>query len=96
MSLRDVPEAGRVRAEAYRVPRPGGFLQFSICHPCFDTPHRRLLRDAGGRTYAVEVGDYFQGTDGEVSEWPFLAAPSEAKRGLPMFKAPRFRRTLSQ
>jgi ubiquinone/menaquinone biosynthesis C-methylase UbiE len=55
MSLMDVPETGRVLSEAYRVLKPGGFLQFSICHPCFDTPHRRLLRDAGGRAYAVEV-----------------------------------------
>jgi glycosyltransferase involved in cell wall biosynthesis len=38
----------------------GGFLQFSICHPCFDTPHRRNLRDANGVTYAIEVGDYFR------------------------------------
>src|SRR5881409_631584 len=35
MSLMDVPETGRVLAEAYRILRPGGFLQFSICHPCF-------------------------------------------------------------
>lgn len=32
-------------SEAHRVLKPGGFLQFSICHPCFDTPHRRNLRD---------------------------------------------------
>jgi hypothetical protein len=95
MSLRDVPEAGRVPAEAYRVLRPGGFLQFSICHPCFDTPNRQLLRDGGGRAYAVEVGDYFRGSHGEVSEWLFSAAPPEARRGLPMFRA-RFRRTLSR
>jgi SAM-dependent methyltransferase len=96
MSFMDVPETDRVLSEAYRVLKPGGFLQFSICHPCFDTPHRRLLRDAGGRAYAVEVGDYFRGSDGEVSEWLFSAAPPEAKRGLPKFKTPLFRRSLSQ
>src|SRR5205807_2088552 len=41
MSLMDVPETDRVVAEAYRVLKPDGFLQFSISHPCFDTPHRR-------------------------------------------------------
>jgi ubiquinone/menaquinone biosynthesis C-methylase UbiE len=40
MSFMDIPETERVLAEAYRVLRPGGFLQFSIAHPCFDTPHR--------------------------------------------------------
>ena len=44
MSFMDIPETGRVLAEAWRVLKPGGFLQFSISHPCFDTPHRRNLR----------------------------------------------------
>ncbi len=36
MSLMDVPETDRALAEAHRVLRSGGFLQFSIAHPCFD------------------------------------------------------------
>jgi len=96
MSFMDVPETDRVLAEAYRVLRPGGFLQFSITHPCFDTPHRRNLRDAAGRTYAIEVGDYFRNLEGELTEWLFSAAPPEAKAGLPPFRTPRFTRTLSQ
>jgi ubiquinone/menaquinone biosynthesis C-methylase UbiE len=96
MSFMDVPETDRVLAEAYRVLKPGGFLQFSICHPCFDTPHRRNLRDAGGRTYALEVGDYFRNLNGEVDEWLFTGAPAEAKRELPKFRVPRFTRTVSQ
>jgi ubiquinone/menaquinone biosynthesis C-methylase UbiE len=44
MSFMDIPETAWVLAEAYRVLRPGGFLQFSITHPCFDTSHRRNLR----------------------------------------------------
>lgn len=96
MSFMDVPETGRVLSEAYRVLRPGGFLQFSITHPCFDTPHRRDLRDASGRTYAIEVGDYFRNLEGEVTEWLFSAAPAEAKAGLRKFRVPRFTRTLSQ
>src|SRR5438093_1772246 len=95
MSLMDVPETVRVLAEAYRVLKPGGFLQFSIAHPCFDTPHRRNLRDANHRTYAIEVGQYFQGSEGEIDEWLFKAAPPHAKQGLRKFRIPRFRRTLS-
>jgi ubiquinone/menaquinone biosynthesis C-methylase UbiE len=96
MSLMDIPEADRALAEAYRVLRPGGFLQFSITHPCFDTPHRRNLRNAAGITYAIEVGDYFHNQTGEIAEWLFSAAPPEAKVGLVPFKIPRFTRTLSQ
>jgi ubiquinone/menaquinone biosynthesis C-methylase UbiE len=96
MSFMDVPETERVLSEAYRVLKPGGFLQFSITHPCFDTPHRRNLRDPNGRTYAIEVGDYFRNLEGEVTEWLFSAAPPEAKAGLRKFRVPRFTRTLSQ
>lgn len=95
MSLMDVPETERVLAESFRVIRPGGFLQFSIAHPCFDTPHRRNLRDANHRTYAIEVGDYFEGNDGEMTEWLFKAAPAEVKQGMRKFTIPRFHRTLS-
>lgn len=95
MSLMDIPETDRALAEAVRVIKPGGFLQFSISHPCFDTPHRRNLRDEHGVTYAIEVGDYYRPQDGEVGEWLFGATPDELKRKLPNFKVPRFNRTLS-
>lgn len=95
MSLMDVPETERVLAESFRVLKPGGFLQFSIAHPCFDTPHRRNLRDANHRTYAIEVGDYYQGRDGEMTEWLFKAAPAEVKQGMRKFTIPRFHRILS-
>jgi len=95
MSLMDMPEVERALAEVQRVLVPGGFFQFSITHPCFDTPHRRNLRDERGLTYAIEVGDYFRELGGEVTEWLFSSAPPEAKAGLPEFKVPRFTRTLS-
>ena len=96
MSFMDIPETERVFAEVSRVLKPGGFLQFSITHPCFDTPHRRNLRDERGRTYAMEVGDYFRNLEGEVEEWLFSAAPPQVREGLPKFQVPRFTRTLSQ
>lgn len=96
MSFMDIPETDRVLSEAHRVVAPGGFLQFSITHPCFDTPHRRNLRDATGRTYAIEVGDYYRDQDGEISEWTFGAAPPEAREGLEPFRVPRFTRTIGR
>lgn len=94
MSLMDIPETELVLAEVFRVLRPGGFFQFSITHPCFDTPHRRNLRDERGLTYAIEVGDYFRKQEGEVKEWLFFAAPAEVREGLPPFRIPVFMRTM--
>lgn len=96
MCFMDVPDAPQAFAEAYRVLRPGGFLQFSITHPCFDTPHRRNLRNADGLTYAIEVGDYFKNLNGELEEWIFGAASESEKKQWPKFKIPRYTRTLSQ
>lgn len=96
MSLMDVPETAMALAEAYRALKPGGFLQFSISHPCFSTPHRRNLRDERRRTYAIEVGDYFRVQDGEIEEWVFSAAPEELRRPLRPFRTPRFARPLGQ
>ena len=96
MSLMDIPETERVLEEAFRVIRPGGFLQFSISHPCFDTPHHKTLRDEAGRTYAVEVGAYFRKLEGEIEEWIFSAAPPEVREDLHPFRVPRYTRPLSE
>jgi len=49
----------RALCEAARVLRPGGFLQFSILHPCFAPPRRRVLREPNGATRAIEIAAYF-------------------------------------
>jgi ubiquinone/menaquinone biosynthesis C-methylase UbiE len=95
MSLMDIPELDRVMAETCRVIRPGGFFQFSITHPCFDTPFRRTVRDASGTKIGVEVGDYWGKVDGRVEQWLFSSAPAELKASLEPFKVPRFTRTLA-
>ncbi len=95
MSFMDIPEIEDVLAEVYRVLKPSGFVQYSISHPCFDTPHRKNLRNAEGITYAIEVGDYFRNLNGEMLE--FNKPNSQAaKDGFPMMQIPRFTRTLSQ
>ena len=96
MSLMDIPENDRALAEAYRVIVPGGFLQFSITHPCFNTPRSRPVYDANHIKVAVEVGDYFAHEQGVLDEWIFSAAPHELRDQFPPFRVPRFTRTLSQ
>lgn len=96
MSLHDIPELERVLAEAFRVIQPGGFLQFSILHPCFNPPHRRNCRDEERVTYAVEVGDYFVDARGRIDEWIFGAAPKAVSDRLPKFKVPRFHRPVGE
>ncbi len=94
MSFMDIPGPERVLAEAHRVLRTGGFLQFSIEHPCFALPHRRNLRTSEGRTYAFELGDYFEREDGRISEWMFSSAPAEVRAGTRPFRIPAFTRPI--
>jgi len=95
MSLMDVPQAEGALVEAHRVLRRGGFLQFSISHPCTDTPFRRLVRDESGRKVALSTAGYFDETDGRINRWLFGAAPRDLKENLPPFETPYFHRTLS-
>lgn len=96
MCMMDIPGIDAAFKEAYRILRPGGFFQFSITHPCFDTAYRKNLRNAQGITYAIAVGDYFKAVQGNIDEWIFSDTPQELKQQLKKFRLPRFTRTLSQ
>jgi ubiquinone/menaquinone biosynthesis C-methylase UbiE len=96
MALMDMPDQDRVLGEIARVLKPGGFLQFSILHPCFVPPYRKTLRNPDGEVRAVEVGRYFDAIYGEVERWWFSAAPEEERKSVAPFAVPRFHRTLSQ
>jgi len=95
MAMMDCQNQPGALAEAYRVLRPGGFLQFSITHPVTSTPVRYWVRDEAGRKQALALAHYFDAQDGDIEEWIFGAAPGETTHGYEKFKIPRFHRTVS-
>src|SRR5205807_10366794 len=80
MSMMDMGDSGSGLSEAGRVLRPGGFLPFSILHPCFVPPHRRVLREPDGTTRAIEIGGYFDATDGRIETFQFENVPEEERQ----------------
>ena len=95
MSLMEMADHGAALKEAARVLHPGGFFQFSIIHPCFAPPHRRVVRDAYGRAQSIEVARYFEPTNGHVNEWIFTDLPAKERKRVEPMRTPMFHRTLS-
>ncbi len=92
MSFMDMPQPDRALGEAARVLRPGGFVQFSILHPCFMPPRRQVLRDQAGAILGVLVGEYFDRV--EKDTWWIAASPKTANDKAEGFRTPQFHRTL--
>jgi SAM-dependent methyltransferase len=95
MPMMDMADQGRALCEAARVLRPDGFLQFSILHPCFVPPHRRVLRTSNRTTRAIEVAGYFDEIDGRVDTFWLTNVPQDERAKTEPFRVPRFHRTLS-
>lgn len=95
MCLMDMADPARALGQARRVLRPGGFLQFSILHPCFVPPHRKVLREADGQVRAIEIADYFDTTEGKVDTFWFSTLPEDKRAEVEPFRVARFHRTLS-
>jgi ubiquinone/menaquinone biosynthesis C-methylase UbiE len=95
MSMMDMADQPQVLRGVRRVLKPGGFLQFSILHPCFVPPTRRNIRNAAGEPVAVEIADYFDETDGRIERWLFSSIPADERADTQPFAIPRFHRTLT-
>lgn len=59
MALMDGPGLEEAMREAYRLVRPGGFLAFSVLHPCFFTRGMGFLKGPDGGVRALRVAGYF-------------------------------------
>ncbi|CDN53668.1 Methylase involved in ubiquinone/menaquinone biosynthesis [Neorhizobium galegae bv. officinalis bv. officinalis str. HAMBI 1141] len=95
MSMMDMADQRQVLKGIYRILKPGGFLQFSILHPCFVPLTRKNIRDESGEAVAVQIADYFDETDGRIERWLFSEIPAEERAKLTPFSVPRFHRTLT-
>lgn len=95
MSMMDMADQRGVLKGVHRVLKQGGFLQFSILHPCFVPPTRKNVRDERGEAVAVQIADYFDESDGRLDRWMFSTIPEEERAKLTPFSVPRFHRTLS-
>lgn len=91
MALMDGPDLSGAMREAYRLVRPGGFLLFSVLHPCFITPGLGWERDAQGRTTGLRVARYFDRSS-FTEQWRFGNRP-KGEDVIP-FAVPRFPRTI--
>lgn len=96
MSLMDVPDQAGALAEAHRILKPAGFLQFSILHPCFVPPSRTVVRDAAGAPVALQIADYFTPVDGAIDTWMFSSVPQADRERIAPFQVPRFHRPLNE
>lgn len=85
MCLMDVRDPAKALLEIGRVLKSGGFVQFSILHPCFAPPYRKVVRDDAGRPKTIEVADYFAA--GMHSEkWWFSKTDSEERERVAPFE----------
>jgi len=95
MSIMDVSQADVAIREIHRVLKPAGLFQFSITHPCFQTPQWKWVRNDSNQRIGVICGDYFTAPEVRIEEWIFGAAPVEMRQQLRPFRIPVFQRTLS-
>ncbi len=95
MCLMDMPDYEGALGEITRTLKPGGFLQFSILHPCHMMASSEWVQDAQGRRTGLTIRDYFDQPAGYVEEWIFGSAPKDLTNGMRRFRIPRFPRTLS-
>lgn len=95
MCLMDFAHADQAMSEAYRTIKRGGFLQFSILHPCFVTVHSHKTRDPETGRLGRTVYDYFTHSKGSEETWTFSGMPDAVKAQVPKFNVPRYHRPLS-
>ena len=91
MALMDGPDFSAAMAEAYRLLRPGGFIAFSITHPCFIIPGVCWSSNLGEEAMGFGRARYFDRAS-FVENWKFGCRPQ--CEPVQPFAVPRFPRTM--
>jgi SAM-dependent methyltransferase len=87
MALMESPHFDRAAKEAYRILRPGGFLYFSVLHPCYWTLGSRWHFNEQGLDVGILVTDYWiEHSYVEVGRFSFVGDEEKAQA----FSIPRF------
>jgi SAM-dependent methyltransferase len=94
--LMDILEYEQALSEIFRVLKPGGFLQFSIPHPCFWRHKMEWIKDNRGNKTALSCRDYFTSAQGSISEWGLDNLEESKRVNLKPLKTPIFTRTLAE
>ena len=92
MALMDGPDFDAAMTEAFRLLRPGGFIAFSILHPCFLIPGVRWSTNLGDDEIGLGKARYFERAS-FVENWKFGCRPPQEE--VEHFSVPRFPRTMS-
>lgn len=91
MSFMDIPNIEKVLYEIFRVLKIGGFLQFSITHPCFNEFKGEWVKDKHGDRFAFMMKDYFTEIKGDIHQWKHFYSPTDEE----FFETPRFFKSLA-
>lgn len=95
-SIMDMPCLHKVFSEAFRVLKPGGFLQFGIPHPCFWSYDLNWSKDDCGKITGLMCSDYFpEGNTAQLFEWMFEGDQEDLPIADCKFVIPAFKRTLA-
>lgn len=89
MALMDGPDLTGAMQSAHRVLRPGGWLAFSVLHPCFMMPMIRWSSKQYGQETHLEIGDYFNDKKSDET-WRFSKAERAGPVTTSLFRVPRF------
>lgn len=97
VALMDMPNIDKVLSKLTNALKPGGFLQFSITHPCFWSHNMEWIVDQKKKTGLV-CSDYLSSKRERISQWMFEGVDAKDIKSFEKkkFRTVLFHRTISE